>query len=485
VKDTSTLPPAVQKKGSAQPIKTGKKAKLLAGNNRTLTPNSTRSMPSSPGLSGFDSPSLAPTSIPMSQQIAEKAKTIRKPIVHQLALGPASETELFKFHNDSTVSDQDFRIAIDKVADLENDGRWKLKQKAFKELDVFSYKGYSSQERQTAIDNAIRAYDKLRLNASEPEWDRLLPHNERGTGKILSKLQAKIASGAAKPPKISFQHADESGRDTPIKNSKGSDKDKDDHFNTQPPAAKPKKVTDREAQAKRLLGKGGKKAAPKSTEKKPAERTATESSRIKSSKFVSDSDEEDDYVITPIAAPEKPIKSAPGHSTTAPTKSAKPLPVPSKPATKRVREEPDDLTHAATKKHKGTSPHKSSPLASSPPTNAADISDSSSLSSVNDFHKRSADSFSDAAPEAKRHQKSSSISTTSSDSSGKWSPATQDVLIEKAKKFKVYYQKYAKLHKELSANPNRDAVAMEQLLEMHHRLANLKQEIVAASPSQH
>lgn len=475
MKDTSTLPPAVQQRGSAQPIRAGNKARFLAQNKKSLTGNTTRSTPSSPGPGGVNSPSLAPTSIPMSQQLAEKAKTIRKPIVHQLALGPATETQLFSL-KDSDVLDQDFRLAIEKVAEFDV-GKWKLKQKSFKDLDIFSYKRYSSEERQTAIDNAVRAYDKMRLNASEPEWERLLPPEERGTGKTLSKLQAKIATGAIKPPKINVQRAEDSGRDTPSKN----DTDKDSNpkgkqtssskggeamarSNSQPPAPRSKKVVEKEAQAKRLLAKPSKKPAARATEKKQVPK---DSGKVKSSQFVSDSDEEDDYPNPAASTPA--VKQSP---------QSKPI---TKSTIKRSRDETDDtITVQAAKKHKGTSPQKSSPLASSPPANASDISDSS-LSSLDSSRKRSADLSSDAAPEAKRHQKSSSISTTSSIASGNMSPSRREMIIQKSKTFKAYYQRYAKLHQELSANSKRDAEQMEELLDMQERLTDMKREILKAA----
>jgi RNA polymerase II elongation factor ELL len=198
-------------------MKDGNKARFLSQSNTKAHPgNAARSMPTSPALTGISSPALGPTSVPLSQQQAERMKAIRRPIIHKLALGPATENVISKYKKDDA-TEQEFKLALDKVADLE-DGKWKLKQKAFRDLDVFTYKRYTPEERQVAIDNAIHVYDKIRLATSEPEWERLLQFEERGTGKCLSKLQAKIAVGAIKPakaPRIKVHGAEDSGRDTP------------------------------------------------------------------------------------------------------------------------------------------------------------------------------------------------------------------------------------------------------------------------------
>ena len=464
-------------------------------------------MPTSPSLTGVNSPSLAPTSAPLSQQQADKARAIRRPIIHRLAVCPATE-EVIRRYKDDVTTNTEFKTALEKVADFDN-GMWTLKQRSFRDLDVFSYEEYTLEERQTAIDNAVRVFDRLRLGGSEPEWERLLPEEERGTGKILSKLQAKIATGTIKPAKgtkVKLIGADESGRDTGVE-----DNDEGDLFgekasatpqsaemtrsHSNPPITKPKKVSEKEVQAKRLLAKSGKvragrvtKSAAVKSEKKSQEKG------FKSSKFVNDSDEEDDYLVS---NPRPPAPVTTITTTTAKTNVArKPLP---KSVTKPTREESDAKPAPMNNRPKGnnTSPVKSSPLAATPPTNASDIEDSSS-SSVPTTLKRKVDSqasssTSTSLPLAKRHQKSGSSSSSSDNSSitssngigsgsrrsiGKdWAERTK--IHQLTQKYNAYYPKYRQLYREMESEDGpRDQEKMADLFEMQHRLQNWKREIL-------
>lgn len=205
--------------------------------NKSKFMSQNRSMPASPALSGVGSPSLGPTSVPLSQQQAEKAKATRKPVIHLLAVGPMTEAALIEQITDE--SSYDIKQALQKVGDF-NEGikKWELGKKYYKELDVWTFDYDTQEDRQTAIDNAIKSYDRMRLAISEPEWDRLLPKKERGTGKILSKLQKDIAEGLARGPKINVQKAEDSGRDTPM-DAKGENTPR---AGSQPPSSKPKKA---------------------------------------------------------------------------------------------------------------------------------------------------------------------------------------------------------------------------------------------------
>jgi hypothetical protein len=163
--------------------------------------------------SGVSSPSFGPTSGPLSQQQAEQAKAARKPVIHLLAVQPMMEKDLRdKLPN---IRKDELKLGLQGVGDLnDSTGKWELRKNFYKELDVWTFDYDSSADRQLAIDNAVRQYDRMRLGVSEPEWDRLLVKSERGTAKCLSKLQAQIAqSTAARAPKINIQKAD--GSDTP------------------------------------------------------------------------------------------------------------------------------------------------------------------------------------------------------------------------------------------------------------------------------
>jgi len=483
-------------------MKDGNKAQFLSqSNTKPLSGNAARSMPTSPALTGINSPALGPTSVPLSQQQAERTKAISRPIIHKLALGPTMEDVLSKLKKNDA-SEQEFKLALEKVADLK-DGKWKLKQKAFRELDVFNYQGYTSEERQVAIENAIHVYDKIRLATSEPEWERLLPFEERGTGKCLSKLQAKIAVGAIKPvktPRIKVYGTDDSGRDTPATNdddldlfgekipTTGLKSESMVRSHSNPPVTKQKRTSEKEQQAKRLLAKGkaNKPTTGKSSEKKSV---AKDSSKIKSSEFVRESDEEDDYlVLAPKAALVSTATSKP-IGTKAPALKAKPT---IKSASRAETGERTPKINGIQKpKVNNTSPPKSSPLASSPPTNASDFEDSSSSSSTG-LKRKATDSSSDM-PLSKRHQKSSSNSTSSSVASSNNSivngerldPFYLEVMrreVTATKKFVIYYNKYVDLYRELATtrDKDRDVEKMADLMAMHERLSQMKAAILPA-----
>jgi RNA polymerase II elongation factor ELL len=390
-------------------------------------------------------------------------------------------------------SQEHLKEALLKVSDLdEGTGKWTLRKTFYKELDVWTYDYTPAEDRQRAIDNAVKHYDKMRLGVSEPQWDKLLHKSERGTGKCLSKLQAQIAAGpVARAPKINVQKAEDSGRDTPLA--------EDDVFTdkkvsklkaesmarsaSQPPTTKTKKVSEKENQAKRLLSKNPTKSAAKSAPTKKAPQPKA-SSKVLSSEFVNDSDEEDDYPIQTKPAP-KPIAKRSREEDIETSDSSIPL-------AKKVKKEPPP-THrvsdasqssrtttsshysSSSSKVKGNSPQKSSPLASSPPTNASDMeSTSGERTSSSESPARHLSTKNSRSPIHTRHQKSSSVS--SSGSSRYLKPEITDI----ARKFKMYYPKYKALHQELSLmGENRDKDKETNLLEMHDRLARMKKEIEA------
>lgn len=79
--------------------------------------------------------------------------------------------------------------------------RWALRDRAYKELEIWKFKYPSEEDRECAIDNAIRAFDRTRLSKDDKLWQLLLPETERGKGKCLSRLHNNIhlASTIDKP----------------------------------------------------------------------------------------------------------------------------------------------------------------------------------------------------------------------------------------------------------------------------------------------
>jgi RNA polymerase II elongation factor ELL len=485
IKDGAGLP-APGRRGPAKP---SNKSKFLSQNR--LGSDTTKSMPSSPALSGVGSPSLGPTSVPLSQQQAEQAKAVRKPIIHLLAVKPMTQDELrWRTPDDAQ---KHLMAALQKVGDLdEATSEWQLRKNFYKELDVWSYDYTPVEDRQRAIDNAVKQFDKMRLGVNEPEWDKLLPKSERGTGKCLSKVQAQIAAGpVARAPKINVQKAEDSGRDTPngeddVFTDKKVSKIKGEGMArsvSQPPATKAKKVSEKDSQAKRLLSKNPVKAAAKPAPAKKVPQPKA-GSKVLSSEFVNDSDEEDDYPIQTKPAPKPTMKRSrdddldTSDSSVPLSKKVKKDPQPAhrvSDASQSSRTTTSSHYSSSSSKVKGNSPQKSSPLASSPPTNASDMESTSgerTASSESPVHHHSTKSS--RSPIHKRHQKSSSVS--SSGSSRTLKPEVTDL----ARRFKMYYPKYKALHQELqSMGENRDKQKEKDLLEMHARLAQMKKDIEA------
>ena len=480
----------------------GKKGKVLSQGRLNDT---TRSMPNSPALSGAGSPSLGPTSVPTSQSITEQAKANRKAIVHLLAVRPMTEQQLRERADD--LSDSEFKQALNKVADKVSNGQqYELFKSYYKELDVWTFNYDTEEDRQKAIDNAIKQYDRLRIAPNDDEWERLKPFEQRGDGQSLSQVQSRIAQRPIpRTPKISVSNAD-SGRDTPGHDSeapgnKSLSKLKKDAINrasSQPPSSiKTKRVSEKEAQSKRLLS-----AKPKPVvAPAPKKDTLSKSNAPKplSSQFVTESDDEEATVAA--AAPPKPVSKKPvsapkrAREEESTSDSSQPLSKkvrasngkPAEPVRDNTNKNYSHSSSSTNRPTKGTSPQKSSPLASSPPTNASDFASSGGSCAASDSstprHHSNFGSKGIRSPVHKRNASTSSLSTTSSASSTASYNKVDAATLQIAANFRVFYPKYAVLHKELSKlrEEDRDQKKVDHLLDMHERLVEMKTKIKQAA----
>ncbi|KAF4976971.1 hypothetical protein FZEAL_6442 [Fusarium zealandicum] len=489
------------------------KGKLLSGYNSTP-----RSIPQSPGQVSLGSPSMTPSA---SQQQTDRTKEDRAVLVHELAVSDRSLDYLSKRWSGEQ---EDLEPTLRKVADYISDAKkWAIKKLKWRELDVWNYDYDTQEARQKAIDNAVRQYDKQRVSISEPEWERLLPKEERGTGKCLSRVQANLVKTST--PSINVEMADGSG--TPRDNAESLDMGRAraggepmSRSGSNPLPTKPKKPSAQDAQVKRLLGKSKAKATPakapsskvSSVKASPTKARPTSvkptGGRVLSQAIISNSDTSGDEgppVVKSKPAPKpapKPVsRPAPRPKETV---IAKPRPVMREPmkqqtVTKRPREDDDSSSSSGTPlskrikpkqplpgprlkhrpsdasqnsrgtvtstslKSKNTSPTKSSPLASSPPTNASDLENEAPSASIA-TKKRKAEGANRPAA-AKRAATSFS-----------------DDLVEKAQAFKVCYQKYEALHHEVSALENPPSRKLGHLREMRDRLKTMKMEIYSECP---
>ena len=545
-------------------------------------------MPSSPAITASRSsaaPSVAITSVPIIRdEKTQKLQALRTPLLHLLAVRQVSVKFLAQ---KICCSQEDCREVLQKVGreSLLDPSKWDLSDKSFKELDVWKFPYPTEVDRQFAIDRAVSAFDRMRVSREENFWQMLLPKSERGKGKILSKLN--LHSGPIQKsgtPRIHFQPTNDSnqGQET------GQDSDRKDRL--APSDAEPmvrskshdqitkKKVSEKEAQSKRLLSKNPKKAAqvskPRETSsvvKKGAKKAAAASSSVpKSTEFVRDSDEGEEMLdVAPQSKPvlSKPapsklpvneVKKAPKSSATKPPgNSIKPKvpevkggriqkranaplskavgnkPLPSSSSNSGSRNRFSDasqgsipMTKSLSRQRTTSSPHKPSPLGSSPPTNASDFDNdghshqgsstsstplvSQSRKTINtatvpltanarpapqavqntdnllkrkandidsDIHSHNAPSTNSQTSSTKR-QKSSTVSPPTSESSNSTSGVViGNSTIVAAQKFKTYHAKYQELHEELTGSLDPSNEQVDSLFRMRDRLVVMKDEI--------
>lgn len=385
-----------------------------------------RSTPSSPAVTARrpgQGPLIAPRSAPAApDDKSQKLQALRIPLVHLVAIRPMS----LKFlANKVGCSQDECRQVLEKVGKpfrLDPE-KWDLSDKAFKDLDVWKFAYEHDNDRELAIEHAISAYDRMRLSREDQLWQTLLPKAERGKGKVLSKLQLHQGpiqkSGT---PRIHVQRTTEDPVNDNTMGVETEEKHRLTPVDATPMARsqssdqiKKKRVSEQEAQSKRLLSSKPKKpaATPKAndtTKKKAPKKGATTGPTVKSAEFVHDSDEGENMedVVTTATKPTT-AKAA----VTLPKSLPKPTAPDADDSIKRLQQLEKDRKRVtkpapdASKRHPPTagtsspnhrlsdasqsskstsklsrqrttsSPLKPSPLGSSPPTNASDLENGS------------------------------------------------------------------------------------------------------------
>lgn len=108
---------------------------------------------------------------------------MRFALIHLLAVRPLSEQDI---HQKTHIPKAQLSSLLPRIADKQ-ELTWELSNKPYRELDPWSFK-YTSDQRTSAIDNAIRAFDRARIPKDDKAWQMLLPKEDRNKGKILSRL---------------------------------------------------------------------------------------------------------------------------------------------------------------------------------------------------------------------------------------------------------------------------------------------------------
>ena len=304
-----------------------------------------------------------PTSQPSGTHEAVLA-ALRIPIIHLLARSPATEASLAKTCRASAASVRDLLPKIAKRSTQDAD-KWQLTDKSFREINPYNFPYSTSEEREQAIEGAIKSFDRLRLTKDDKLWQILLPREERGQGKCLSR--SKVKPLEAKPKASTPLH-------------KVSD------FTKKKPAAK--KVDDKPTEKKADSEKKIKTVKEGSSKISKAVRD-----RIvpQDKPTVKEVKEDVTKAAAPTPAPiskaESKATSRPGPSTEAPKIKTKKVPTAggtssntntaprTKPKMATARESYQDRQHRPVKPIYNTKPKNPSPLSASPPVNASDFED--------------------------------------------------------------------------------------------------------------
>ncbi|KAK5093018.1 hypothetical protein LTR70_000515 [Exophiala xenobiotica] len=375
------------------------------------------SRPSSPFLKAGFSPHSGPTSAPLlagpSKQEQTKLNAIRIPVVHLLATEPQEARKLME---KLRVKQAELDQVLLKVAKDGKGGLKELKDRSFRDLDVWKFPYQSQQDRQSAIDHAIAAFDRQRIDKGDSLWQMLLAKEDRGKGISLSKLNfdKPIASGNL-TPKVLERSTDGGSTEGKSLNSLGSSQS--DQKGKAPVAKqtnKPKTV-DQIVRSLKTSGKESGRNTPttKENKKAPPASAPKQEVKFKSSEKIVDSDEEADAGPAIAATSTAKREQAKQAKEPKPVRPERPSATASKPTLHKLHLSGESdrgrLTPSSTmvktrggkdtgsgevkgqaltpsqsrnpsRPRNGSSPAKPSPLGSSPPTNLRDV-DSTSNSS--------------------------------------------------------------------------------------------------------
>ena len=257
----------------------------------------TKSTPNSPFLG--PSPSLGPTSNPLlssgsgiSEKDRQRLNAMRVPLVHLLAAESTSTMTLARMIR-APVEDVERVLAKVATDNGSHQGKKVLKDKAFRELNVWRFPYEDNSTRQAVIKHAISAFDRMRVGSSDQLWQMLLKPEERGKGKVLSRLNLDRPVPRAAPVE-SIADDESSGRlDLDHNRGRASIKPSANDRATSNDPLHRKKVSEKETWSKRQLQKDALQQIRtiRRERSQAMEARAKSSTKYKSSEFVVDSEE--------------------------------------------------------------------------------------------------------------------------------------------------------------------------------------------------
>ncbi|KAK6820536.1 COM1 protein [Apiospora arundinis] len=512
--------------------KGGKASKIMPPGKNAMSSvyssnSTTRSLPTSPAPNGVLSPSLNPA-FTASQQKLEKNKEQRSVIVHELAVRDQTPEHL---KGKWTGSESDFKDVLGRVADLIN-GKWSMKkQMSAKQRSTML--SSSTTNNATALlppewERLLKKADRGKGIVLSKLQDRLAKGNITPVPKAPKTDEAaKNSSDESSKAKAGEAMARSSSQPVPSKpKAKTSDRETQAKrlLSNNPKKPAPPKKSAPQSKAKAVADKPGSKKVlsaefvqdssssedevplSASAKPKPAEKTVDRTITKLAEKIL----EKPKESPAPAAKPKsKPVVRAPK---AAPAKPSAGTP---KPAPKRSREEEDSssssgaplakrlnktkeapkpLSNTTSAKHrpsdasqasrvtgssnisyksKNTSPAKSSPLASSPPTNASDFDEDSQVHSQRQPTRTNGVSNGTVPVSKKRKDYSRDMEVVQPTKKPRVSPS----VLKKAQEFEIYYKRYETLHHELISVRDPPQEDLDKLLKMRTRLASLKDAI--------
>jgi RNA polymerase II elongation factor ELL len=411
---------------------------------------------------------------------------------------------------------------MDKIGVL-SQGKYELKDRSFKDLDPYDFPYQSDSDREAAVKNAIKAFDRLRMPKDDPTWQILLPESDRGKGICLSRLKINAPPQPTPMPSLKLNKKADKKETASKKNDtkkavptedagktkrekkgavneetgksvKGPEKQpmrrmKKAEGSATVPAAGAKDVKNTPVAKKTVPGATS--TVQRGTKQKPKAGTAEKSS---TTSYVS-------KPKTPSPLSASPVNAADFGEDHPVHKALSGAPSPAKSLTgsdRPLKRKADFDNHLATKQRKLDAPDRTSingfrPSSSTPSSaekkRKADPLDSDTASTPSSANKsRRLEPINTSAPRsssanrptngAVNGQRSDNSSMDDSSPTSPPLPLTFRQTIELSQKFNIYYEKYYKLHIQLSISKDPPTKQQrEELWKMHKMLESMKEEI--------
>jgi RNA polymerase II elongation factor ELL len=474
---------------------------------------------------------MAKGSAPTSQPGGNRdviLNALRVPLIHLLAVQPSTEARLAETCRTSLAN---VRELLPKIAKQDGD-KWELTNKSYRDLNPYKFPYKATEDREKAIDHAIRAFDRLRLTKDDKLWQILLPREERGQGKCLSRISLNVPEAKSAKPSTPLHKMLKQNDKKPVAKKQEEKKKEVKELEARPKKPVKEKVVKLVTSVKEKTVNGNtpkastsKASTPKVTATAPANRyVPTESNKIRKKVVATDMNSSPrvkpnmtsrDLNRDPYGRRQKPampvntkpknpsplsqsppvnasdFDGPPVHKSLSMTAPAT-TPGHSDTSLKRKANELDSDIHNHGLAVKKAQVDRSTPNRT--PTSINGLINRSTPSSTNSL-KRKSDSSSSSSTPTTKVRKVTSIDTSlasryphhaqtspGASSASTTSPSVPSLsfrqTVELSQKFQKYYKKYEDLYWQLTESESAPTEAQRNdLLKMHKKLEEMKREI--------